>query len=206
MKTTKLLICAVAVASAIASATAKGQTLSATLITIDNGEAVTGTIDNGSFTQAYPSGILSFTEFEAFCIEPTQGISYGETLVYQIQDPGSLANSNLISRLVGGYLASSQSSEDAAAVQWAIWELTTESLAAYSLSDGNVRITAPENQNIIVLANQYLAQASSFNPANVTFLSNPERQNVVTWNMIPEPASAGLLALSSLLLLRRKRA
>lgn len=205
MKTTKLLICAIAVVSAIAAAKAKGQNLPATLIGIKPGLAVTGTVDNGSFSQAYPSGVLEFTDFDAFCIEPTQGISYNETLIYQIQNPLSLTNSDLIARVIGGYLNSSQSDQEAAAAQWAIWEITTENLTSYSLSSGNVQISQIENQNIILLANQYLAQANNFSPANVTFLSSPDRQDVVTWNMIPEPASAGLLALSSLLLLRRRR-
>ncbi len=206
MKTTKLLICAIALVSAIAAAKARGQNLSATLIGINPGLAITGTVDNGSFTQAYPSGVLSFTEFDAFCFEPNQGISFNETLVYQIQNPLSLVTSDLIARVIGGYLGSSQSNEQAAAVQWAIWELTTESLESYSLADGNVRITDTANPNVLALANEYLAQASTFSPANVTFLSNPTRQDVVSWNVIPEPASAGLLALSSLLLLRRRRA
>ncbi|MES2661371.1 MAG: thioester domain-containing protein [Verrucomicrobiota bacterium] len=205
MKTTKLLVYAVALAAAFAAAKAKGQNISATLIGIDPGIAVTGTIDNGSFSQAYPSGISKFTEFDAFCIEPTQGLSYGETLVYQIQNPLSLTNTDIISRLVSGYLASSQTAQDAAAVQWAIWEITTEVLSAYSLSDGNVRINPTFNQDTITLANQYLAQAPNYTPANVTFLTNPERQDVVTWETIPEPASAGLIALSGLLLFRRRR-
>lgn len=206
MKTTKLLICAIALVSAIAAAKAKGQNFPATLIGINPGLPVTGTVDDGSFTQVYPSGVLKFTEFDAFCFEPTQGISYNESLIYQVQDPLSLASSDLIARVIGGYLASTQSDHQAAAVQWAIWEITTESLAPYSLANGNVRITADANPDIILLANQYLAQANTFTPANVTFLSNPDRQDVVTWNMVPEPASAGLLALSSLLLLRRRRA
>lgn len=205
MKTTKLLICAVGLAAAFAAAKAKGQNLSATLIGIDPGLPVTGTVDNGSFTQAYPSGILKFTEFEAFCIEPTQGLSYGETLVYQIQNPLSLTTTNTIARLVGGYLLSSQSAQEAAAVQWAIWEVTTESLSGYSLDDGNVRITSAQNLDTITLANQYLAQSSSFSPANVTFLSSATRQDVVTWQAIPEPTSAGLMMLSGLLLFRRRR-
>ena len=117
----------------------------------------------------------------------------------------SLSATDTISRLIGGYLLSSQSAQEAAAVQWAIWEVTTESQLAYSLSDGNVRITSAQNLDTITLANQYLAQAPSFTPASVTFLSNATRQDVVTWQVIPEPASAGLMALSGLLLFRRRR-
>ncbi len=205
MKTTKLLICAVAIAAALAAAKSNGQNISATLIGIDPGIPVTGTVDNGSFIQAYPSGVSKFTDFDAFCIEPTQALSYGETLIYQIQNPLSLSATDTVSRLVGGYLLSSQSAQEAAAVQWAIWEVTTESLSAYSLADGNVRITSALNLDTITRANQYLAQAPTFTPANVTFLTNASRQDVVTWQAIPEPASAGLMALSALLLFRRRR-
>ncbi len=212
MNTTKLLIGAVAVAAAFAAARAKGQSLPATLIGVDPGIGVTGTLDNGSFFQEYPSGVMKFTDFDAFCIEPTQGISYGDSLVYQIQNPLSLGTTDLISRLVGGYLAAlntplteAEVAQNAAAVQWAIWEVTTETLNPFSLDNGNVRISASLNQDTINLANQYLANTANFNPANVTFLTNTDRQDVVTWNAVPEPTSVGLIALSGLLILRRRR-
>lgn len=205
MKTTKLLIRAVAVAAAFAAVNAKGQNLTATLSGILPGLSVNGTMDNGSFIQNYPSGVLDFTDFDAFCVEPTQDLSFGETLVYQIQSPLSLANSDTIARLVGGYLASSRSDQEAAAVQWAIWETTTESLLAPSLLDGNVRITTPVSQDTALLANQYLANINNYTPATLTYLTNGTRQDLVTWNTVPEPASAGLVALSGLILLRRRR-
>ena len=204
MKTTKLLICAVAIAAGFAAVTAKAQNLSATFVDINPMLPVTGTIDNGSTTPTNPAGVMHFIEFDAFCVEPTQHTDYGETLVYQIQDPLSLGNSDKIARLVGGYLASSRTPQDAAAVQWAIWETTTESLLGQSLLDGNVRI-APASQNIAILGNQYLANVNSFAPATLTYLTNPSRQDVVTWNPVPEPATTGLAALSVLALLRRRR-
>jgi hypothetical protein len=169
VKTTKPLICTVAVAAAFAAASAKGQSLPATLIGIEPGIGVTGTIDNGSFFQEYPSGVMKFTEFEAFCIEPTEGISYGEPLVYQVKNSLSLGPTDMVSRLVGGYLAALntpltevEKAQNAAAVQWAIWEVTTESINPFSLADGNVRISADLNQDTINLANQYLANTASF--------------------------------------------
>jgi hypothetical protein len=47
-------------------------------------------LDNGSFIQEYPSGASLFTEFEAFCGDPLQGLTYGQNLIYQIQDPTTL--------------------------------------------------------------------------------------------------------------------
>lgn len=212
MKTTKLLICAVAVAAALAAVKAQGQTLTATLAEINPGAPVSGTFNNGSFVQNYPSGVLDFTDFDAFCVEPLEDLSFGQTVVYQIQDPGSLSNSETISRLVGGYLSSISSSNPqldpglhAAAVQWAIWEVSAESLLGYSLLDGNVRITTPVSQDVADLANQYLANVSTYTPANLVYLTSDTHQDIVSWNAVPEPASAGLAALSGFFLLRRRR-
>lgn len=206
MKTTKLLMCAVALAAAFAATKAHGQNLTATLTGIVPGLTVKGTFNNGNFIQDYASGLMTFSSFTAFCVDPYQDLSYGQTLTYQVQNPSTLANSATIARLVGGYLASSQTDADAAAVQWAIWETTTEALASPSLVNGNVRITALANQSTATLANQYLANVNSFAPVNLTYLTNSTYQDVVTWCPVPEPASAGLAALSSLLLLRRRRA
>ena len=46
----------------------------------------------------------------------------------------------------------------------------------------------------------------NYSPVALTYLCNPTRQDVVTWNVVPEPTTAGLAALSGLLLLRRRRA
>ena len=92
MKTTHLLICAISIAAAVAAARANAQNLPATLIEINPVLSVNGTINNGNFIQDYPSGVMQFTEFEAFCVEPQQDLSYGESLVYQIQDINLLGN------------------------------------------------------------------------------------------------------------------
>ena len=67
-----------------------------------------------------------------------------------------------------------------------------------SLLDGNVRITIPVNQSTADLANQYLANVNSFAPVALTYLTNTGRQDVVTWNVVPEPGSLGLVAFSDL--------
>lgn len=208
MKTSKLLIAIGALA--LAAAKLNAQTITATLATVDPGVGVTGTMDFGvdpvNVEMAYPSGVLDFTTFKAFCVEPLQGISYGQTLIYQVQDSSLLTNSGAISRLIGGYLASTKTDQQAAAVQWAIWELTNETTKAPSLTDGNVRITGGvADQSIATLANQYLASINTYTPASITFLTNDTYQNVVTWNAVPEPASVGLVGLSGLLVLGRRR-
>ena len=108
MNTTKLLICAVAATAAIEAVTAQGQNLTATLNGISPGLTLQGTWNDGGFVYDYPAGVMNYTDvatdtdFSAFCVEPLQDISYGETLTYQIQSPLSLANSDTIARLVGG--------------------------------------------------------------------------------------------------------
>lgn len=205
MKTTKLLICAVSVAAAVTAARANAQNIPATLLGTNPGLGVNGTVNNGVVVQDYASGVLRFTEFEAFCVEPDQGLAFNEDLIYQIQSPGSLANSDTIARLVGGYLTSLKSNEDAAAVHWAIWEVTSETMSSRSLFDGNVRITTPVSLATAALANQYLMNVDSFAPASLVYLANTGRQDVVSWNVVPEPGSIGLAALSAVLLLRRRR-
>ena len=203
MKTTKLLICAVAVVAAVAATKAQSQNLTATLNGITPGLAVNGTFANNTFFQI-PSGVLDFSEFDAFCVQPLEHADFGETLVYQIQNPALLDGSQMISHLIGGYLASPRSNLDAAAVQWAIWEINADTTATRSLLDGDVRISSA-SQDTAMLANQYLTNWKSYTPAALTYLKNEGRQDVVTWEVVPEPATAGLAALSGLLLLRRRR-
>ena len=204
VKTTKLLICAVAVVAAVAATKAQSQNLTATLNGITQGLAVNGTFANGTFFQI-PSGVTNFSEFDAFCVQPLEHAQFGETLVYQIQNPALLDGSVMISHLIGGYLASPRTNADAAAVQWAIWEINADTnTTSRSLLDGDVRISSA-SQDTALLANQYLTNWSSYTPVALTYLKNEGRQDVVTWEVVPEPATAGLAALSGLLLLRRRR-
>ncbi len=205
MKTKKFLICALSAAASLATGRADAQNLSATLIDIVPGLDVEGTLDNGSYVGNYRTGLMVFTEFEAFCVEPTEDLSFPETLTYQVQDISLLANSDQIARLIGGYLGSAQTDQEAAAVQWAIWEITTESLANPSLLDGNVRISTPKDLATAELANLYLNNIQTYTPVALTYLTNDGRQDVVSWNVVPEPGSLGLAAFSALLILRRRR-
>jgi hypothetical protein len=210
MKTTKLLICAISLVAALAAAKTNAQNISATLLGV-SGLPVEGTFDDGNLIQEYPSGVMNFrdvtnsTDFKAFCVEPLSSISYGENLVYQVQDVSLLPNSGIIARLIGRYLASDQTDTQAAALQWAIWKITGDTTSSASLSDGRVRITALGNLQTADLASQYLTNFNNYEPVNLTYLTNSGRQDVVTWNVVPEPGSLMLAAFSGLLLLRRKR-
>ncbi|MGL4401891.1 MAG: hypothetical protein ACRCXD_18675 [Luteolibacter sp.] len=213
MKTSKLLVYAVAAFVVAATLSARGQSFSATLDGIAPGLTHNGTRD-GSFLFDYPAGVMNFTgdySFSAFCVQPLEDIDFNETLVYEIQNPVSLANSDMIARLVGIYL-SSPSNETAAAVQWAIWEVTTETTSNQTLFGGSVNITGDtaEATATATLADQYLTNIlnnpANYSPVALTYLTHPSRQDVVTWNAVPEPTSAGLAVISGLLLLRRRRA
>ena len=90
-------------------------------------------------------------------------------------------------------------------MQWAIWEINADTTTTTrSLLDGDVRISSA-SQDTALLANQYLTNWNSYTPVALTYLKNEGRQDVVTWEVVPEPATAGLAALPGLLLLRRRR-
>lgn len=200
MKTLKLLLGVAAIAAAFAAASARAQSLPATLTGLGPQLVTSGTYDGVNF-ESRNAGILKFDFGDAFCVEPLQGLSFPETLVYDVQDPLSLTSHETISRLVGGYLASSQTNLDAAAVQWAIWEVALEGSGG-SLSTGSVRVA---DSPVATLANSYLANVSTYTPVPLTYLTNNVRQDVVTWNAVPEPTSLALVGLSALALIRRRR-
>lgn len=207
---TKLLLCAVGFAvSLFITERAAAQTLTTTFVEINPNVPVNGSYDGINFYDL-PSGVAVFTDFQAFCVEPLQHLTYGQTVVYDIQDPATLANVNLIASLVGGFLSSSMSGQDAAAVQWAIWEIVQESSATKSLSSGNIIIgpntgISPASQAVAALADQYLANINNFTPVQVAYLTNENDQDVIAFLAVPEPATAGLAALSLLVILRRRR-
>lgn len=213
MKTTKLLLCALSVAACLGCIKAGAQSLDAHLVDISPFIPVTGTLNDGSFIQEYTSGVMNFTtttpgflDFTAFCVDPAQDVAYGDSLVYQVQDVSTLAYADEVSRLVGGYLASARTAVDAAAVHWAIWEVVGETNEAFrSTFSGNVRITSAANDDVALKANEYLQNIDSYAPATLVYLTNPAKQDVVSWNVVPEPSSLALVALSTLGLLRRRR-
>jgi hypothetical protein len=204
MKKNKFLARVLALLAAFSAIGVKAQNLPVTFDGVAPGLPVHGTF-YGSDPLDLPSGVSSFGNMKAFCVEPTEPLEYGESLVYQIQDSASLANHDTISKLVGGFLASPQDERHAAAVQWAIWEVVLDGVDAPSFATGQSRIVGDASQDIALLASDYLANVSSYSPASLTYLTSATRQDVVTWSAVPEPSSAGLISLSGLMLLRRRR-
>lgn len=202
---TRSLFAAAATLAFVSISSVSAQSVPATLTEVKPQLLINGTFDNGSFVSDVNSGVLDFEEFDAFCVEPLATLGYGDTVIYQVQDLSGLANYETIAQLVGGYLASARTAEDAAAVQWAIWEVINETSTSYSLAGGSVRVTVPVHQPTADLANAYLANAATFTPASLVFLTSDTHQNIVTWDIVPEPATAGLALLSGFFLLGRRR-
>jgi hypothetical protein len=211
MKNTALLWCVAFSAYAFSSFAAHSQTLEAKLISISPALSVNGTFNGGSTTANYTSGVNNFVnlsdsliEFDAFCVEPTAFISVNQTLTYQVSDLSHLTNADKVARLVGGFLGSSKTAADAAAVQWAIWEVTSDAGNPHNLSNGKVQVSSA-NLSTQTLGNKYLANINNFTKANITYLTNSKYQNMVAFTPIPEPTTLGLAALSCFTLLRRRR-
>jgi hypothetical protein len=183
-------------------ATSSAQTLTATFTGVNPGVTSSGTLNGGSFTNT-SAGVMDFSDFNAFCIEPDQFINNGETVVYQVQSSATLASADAVGRILGGFLLSDQSANQAAAAQWAIWEVLVDP-SPNALTTGDVRMASG---TIRTLATSYLTNLGSYPYVDFQVLTNPTRQDmVVIPNAIPEPSAAAFVALSALGLLRRRRA
>ena len=195
----KNICCITVLATLATTGYTNAQDLSGTYLGIDPGVSVKGTFDGNNF-RFVQSGLVQFDGFEAFCIEPTQGISIGEAVDYDVAFTYSTPEvAESISKLVGNFYSSGMTANEAAATQWAIWEVVIDGTGG-SLLTGNTKVV---DSGIASLANGYLGQLPSLPTAEVQFLTNPRRQDMVT--LVPEPTSVSLFALSSLLLFRRKR-
>ncbi|MFT4177491.1 MAG: PEP-CTERM sorting domain-containing protein [Luteolibacter sp.] len=181
---------------------------------VDPGFEVSGTI-NGVIPDDfnYPSGVMNFTDapggavtpnFQAFCVQPHILMDYGTIATYSVAPIGGLNNSNIIASLISAYLSSDQDDLNAAAVQWAIWEITNEESGSYSLNSGNVLIAATD-ADVAALANQYLATYGEYSPVALTYLTSATGQDIVTWQVIPEPGSVLLIGLSGMAFMARRR-
>jgi hypothetical protein len=195
----KHICCITVLATLATTAYTNAQDLSAKYLGIDPGSSVKGTFDGTNF-RFIQSGLVQFEGFEAFCVEPTQGISINEVIDYDIAFTYSSPEATeSIAKLVGNFYSSGQTASEAAATQWAIWEVVIDGSGG-SLFSGSAQV---DNTAIGHLANSYLGQLPTLPAADVEFLTNPKRQDMV--RLVPEPASASLFALASLLLFRRRR-
>lgn len=201
---TKLLFCAICVVSVFGSTHSQAQTLNAQLIDISPGLNVSGSFNGVNNWDLYV-GALNFDTFQAFCTEPLVGTSYGETYTFQVTNSAVLSHSNEVSRLLTAYYASPQDNLNAAAVQWAIWEVIVESGPSYSLTTGagQVYVSATDTYGVAALANNYLANMGSYAPATTRYLVANDGQDVI--QVVPESSALLLAAISSSTLLFRRR-
>jgi hypothetical protein len=214
MKTTKLLLCVAAVAATCSLARVHAQNIEVQLIGVNPGINGVSTSYDGTNFQSQDIGILVFDIGPAFCVDPTATMNFPDTLIYSVTDPSTLEANDIIAKLIGGYVASNGSALNAAAVQLAIWEVLGDNSTTGSLTSGNIQIrnegSAQPVNDLIALAHDYLANVDSYQAVNLTYLvhtgvGDDHRQNVVTWEVVPEPSSVLLLGLSTLALFRRKR-
>lgn len=212
----KALICgsATAVLVAIYSNKASGQTISATFRSVNPGLITSGTFANRAY-ESENAGVLNFDEFSAFCADPFQSINYNERVTYQQTSVSALTGASVISKLLGGYMASARTSVDAAAVQWLIWEVLIDGSSNLSLTAGNARLSSSGTSGqVLAKANTYIAGLSGFSSYNFQYLTNASRQDMIRFtgvsqdsvtSAVPEPSTTVLTFVAGLALWRRRR-
>lgn len=204
---TNLLFCAFSLAL-LGCSKSTAQTLTLTLDDISPALDVNGSFDGGANYQNKFSGVMNFTPtLEAFCVEPLASMSYGDVFTYSAAPVAELPQHDQIGRLLGAYSLSAKSAEDAAAVQWAIWEVLTETSGTVSLGTGSTRIHRDSVPAVANLANQYLAEINNVTSAGFMYLRSDQGQDIVT--IIPEPGGwllAGISAFGWAVSRRRKTA
>ena len=179
-----------------------GQTLEAVYLNSNPSQTVSGSFNGGASYTSYVSGLMNFDKFQAFCVDPDQRIYTNEAVIYTIQNPATLTEEGAISRIVGGYYASAQTSLDAAGAQWAIWEVLKDGSHSPSFSSGLDRLQNPSS-SVATRAMDYLNHLSTLPAAPLMYLTSATRQDMIT--MVPEPAATLLGGLGTLLLFRRRR-
>lgn len=179
----------------------KAQSVPSTFQGVSPGLSTKGTLD-GSTTKVYKAGLMRFDTFDGFCVDPHQLIYQNQTVNYTKDLTFSTpAVSDAIAHLVGGYYASGQTAQDAASIQWAIWEVIVDGVGSTDLTSGNSRVLDTATAN---LAESYLQNIGNLPKADVVYMKNVKFQDMVT--VVPEPSSSLLLSLGACgLLLRRKR-
>jgi Tfp pilus assembly protein PilZ len=176
--------------------------ITTTLNAINPNTPSQGTFVGGGFNSVY-AGVLNFTStayltFDAFCIEPNESISLGQTVTYNIEALNSPERIQ-VARVMAVYLASDRSSLQAQGAQWAIWELLLDN--KIDLSKNVVKLPAGRVREF---ANTYLTTFENYAPAdNLVWLTSDNIQDMVA--IVPEPSAALIGGIGILLMLRRRR-
>jgi len=194
------------------------------------------TLNGGSNWTNVGAGRLAFTRtggdylglldpiLLTFCIEPTEWVQ--STAVYNVAtlDQGNTAQGGmgatkaaLVNQLIARNSAALQGAVTrvvAEAMQFAIWEIVSETSGIFNVSLGNARFFSYDESGAVALAQSYLNALTLTGPqlTNIRALirNGVQDQVVIDRNVphsVPEPAALGLLGLGvgGLVALRRRK-
>ena len=197
-------------------------------------ESIERTVDSGGYWISTSTGMFGFTRtggdfpgfdvttFYAFCIEPLEFISPGQTVVYDwntlengatnISGMGS-TKADLLRELFARYypeIGVPLDAEHASALQIAIWEIVREDSGTLDVYNGTTRFRNPQDQAALDLAQLYLSSLTGSGPRlyNLHALTLVGVQDVLV-QYSPEPGFSllvGLLLAVAALHVRRRAA
>lgn len=168
-----------------------------------------------SWTNAGSTGLGQYVPDWGFCIELPQQEKNGWHDVIPLQEaplpplygsPMGIAKADAIRELWGRFFDANwltgADKQKAEAFSTAIWEIVYETDATWNVSSGTGFYAINIEQ--VALANSWLSQLDGTGPKadNLVAISTEEWQDFVV--QIPEPATLAMLALGSLLVLRKK--
>ncbi len=168
------------------------------------------------------SGTLDGKSFLSFCVDLFQNFNWNTTYTYTVATADSVFTAASLSggggtratdlaRLYNNYYADSSTSVDkSGGLQLAIWEVISETSAAYNLASGT--FVDSNNNAARGFANAYLTGLGTKSAGSVqlTVLKSGTNQDFITLTQVPLPGALGLLAVGFMLLggagLRRRAA
>ena len=155
------------------------------------------------------AGLYSVTyqnrPFQAFCVDAKH---YAGTTGVTEEGTDFLHNGSLVAYLYETYIDSATTSEAAAGLGVALWEVLYEDEAnGFDASSGQFHIT--RNADVSVAANAMLLNMpDDYQPVmDLTVLHSEDRQDMLVGGLgsVPEPTTLGLLLIGTPLLLRASR-
>ncbi|MCB1864214.1 MAG: hypothetical protein KDG50_02205 [Chromatiales bacterium] len=187
------------------------------------------TVTGGDFAgDLLPSGSANFL---AFCVEPQQGVSTGQTYTWEVLGVSSGANNiggmgavraGYVGELLGGvypvFGATTLTNQQALAIQIAIWEIVRETVTAGGFvvangapGAGNTRFRSESVAGAIALAQSWLDLyvndlVTGPQATGLYSLVNATQQDLIAQiQLIPAPTSELLLAAGLLAFASRRR-